>query len=93
MRFNIVEYTENYTKVLDSYKFNKNEISEIIDEIIKHRKKLGFKVTRNKNSYVHQWMTYNRLYKLGYQRKRTKDIKFEENIKAINQSLYNLLGR
>ena len=89
----IIHYSENNTQVVDGYKYSKQEIENIVDEIIAHRKELGLKVTRTRSSYINEFVTHNRLYKLGYQRSRTKDVDLEENIKPIYQSLYNLLGR
>ena len=89
----IIHYSENNTQVVDGYKYNRQQIEQAVEEIIMHRLKLGLKVTRSRQSYIHEWITHNRLYKLGYQRSRTKDVDLEENIKPIYQSLYNLLGR
>jgi hypothetical protein len=87
-----IEYSENNTKIIDGYKYTNAEIEKTIDEIIVNRKELGLPVTRTKSSYVSEWKTHNRLYKLGYQRNRTKDVDLEENIKTSYNFLYSIFG-
>lgn len=87
-----IEYTENNTKVIDGYKYTNAEIEKAVDEIIATRKSLGLPVTRTRASYISEWKSHNRLYKLGYQRNRTKDVDLEENIKTSYNFLYSIFG-
>ena len=87
-----VVYRETYTKVYDSYKYTDKEIREAVREIIATRKELGLPVTRTEESYVKEWKTHNRLYKIGYQRSRTKDVDLEENIESTRNFLYSIFG-
>jgi ABC-type siderophore export system fused ATPase/permease subunit len=87
-----VEYTKNNTKVYDSYKYSNKEIEQAVQTIIDTRKELGLPVTRTKQSYISEWKSHNRLYKLGIQRHRTKDVDLEEEINSIRNFLYLILG-
>lgn len=88
-----IEYTKNNTKVYDGYKYSNNEIEQAVKEIIKTRKELGLPVTRTESSYVSEWKTHNRLYKLGIQKQRTKDVDLEEEINVTRNFLYSIFGR
>lgn len=87
-----IEYTQNNTKIHDGYKYDNSEIDKAVDEIIKTRKELGLPVTRSKSSYVSEWKSHNRLYKLGIEKSRTKDVDLEEDIKPVRNFLYSLFG-
>ena len=87
-----VEYSKNNTKVYDSYKYSNAEIEKAVEEIMKERKRLGLPVTRTKASYVSEWKSHNRLYKIGYQRNRTKDVDLEEEINSTINFLYSIFG-
>ena len=87
-----IEYHETYTKVYDSYKYSNSEIEHIVDYIIEQRQLLGLPVTRTRESYINEWKTHNRLYKIGYQRNRTKDVDLEEEIDSTRNFLYSIFG-
>lgn len=87
-----VEYSEKVTKVYDSYTYTDKEITEAVSEIMKTRKEMGLPVTRNATSYISEWKSHNRLYKLGIQRNRTKDVDLEEDIEPTRNFLYSIFG-
>ena len=87
-----VEFHERYTKVYDSYKYTNSEIEQAVYVIIERRKELGLPVTRSAQSYISEWKSHNRLYKIGYQRSRTKDVDLEEEIDKTRDFLYSLFG-
>ena len=87
-----IEYTENNTKIVDSYKYNNKEINHGVKVIISTRRKLGLPVTRTEKSYIAEWKTHNRLYKLGIEKERTKDADLEENINPVRDFLYSIMG-
>lgn len=87
-----VDYRETYTKVYDSYAYSSSEIESAVEEIMQKRKELGLPITRTKSSYVSEWKSHNRLYKLGIQRSRTKDVDLEEEINSTRNFLYSILG-
>ena len=87
-----VDYRETYTKVYDSYKYSNSEIEQAVEEIMQKRKELGLPVTRTKSSYISEWKSHNRLYGLGIQRSRTKDVDLEEEIDKTRNFLYSIFG-
>ena len=87
-----VDYRETYTKVYDSYKYSNEEIEQAVEEIMQKRKELGLPVTRTKSSYISEWKSHNRLYRLGVQRSRTKDVDLEEEIEQTRNFLYSIFG-
>lgn len=87
-----VDYRETYTKVYDSYKYSNEEIEQAVEEIMQKRKELGLPVTRTKSSYISEWKSHNRLYRLGVQRSRTKDVDLEEEIDQTRNFLYSIFG-
>ena len=87
-----VDYRETYTKVYDSYKYSNEEIEQAVEEIMQKRKELGLSVTRTKSSYISEWKSHNRLYRLGIQRSRTKDVDLEEEIDQTRNFLYSIFG-
>ena len=87
-----IEYHEGYTKVYDSYQYTDAEIKKAVKMIIEKRKELGLSVTRTESSYVSEWKSHNRLYKLGVQRSRTKDVDLEEDIDSTKNLLYSIIG-
>ncbi|MBQ4123350.1 hypothetical protein IJD44_06490 [bacterium] len=87
-----VEYSEKVTKVYDSYTYSDSEIKQAVKEIIEKRKELGLPVTRSESSYISEWKSHNRLYKIGYQRSRTKDVDLEEEIDSTHNFLYSIFG-
>ena len=88
-----IEYHEKYTKVYDGYKYTNSEIKQAVKLIIEKRKELGLPVTRTESSYVNEWITHNRLYKLGIEKNHTRDVDLEENIDTIRNFLYSIFGR
>ena len=87
-----VDYRETYTKVYDSYKYSNEEIEQAVEEIMQKRKELGLSVTRTRSSYISEWKSHNRLYRLGVQRSRTKDVDLEEEIDQTRNFLYSIFG-
>ena len=87
-----VDYRETYTKVYDSYKYSNEEIEQAVEEIMQKRKELGLPVTRTKSSYISEWKSHNRLYRLGVQRSRTKDVDLVEEIDQTRNFLYSIFG-
>ena len=87
-----VEYHEGYTKVYDSYQYTNAEIEQAVKVIMQKRKEMNLPVTRSEASYISEWKSHNRLYKLGVQRSRTKDVDLEEEIYPTRNFLYSILG-
>lgn len=83
-------YSKNCTTVYNSYLIK--DISYAVDEIIAHRKSIGYPVTRTKSSYVSEWKAHNRLYNLGIARSHTKDVDLEENLSKKTEIIWRILG-
>lgn len=90
----IISYTKENTKVENSYLIKSRlKISRMVNDIIKERERLELPVTRDKKSYIREWVAHNRLYKLGLFVEHTKDVDMEENISRALEKLYKILGR
>lgn len=87
-----IEYYLYNTKVFDGYKCDDSLIEQAVKMIIQTRKGMGLPVTRTEASYINEWKAHNRLYKLGIQRNRTKDVDLEEDINKVRNFLYTILG-
>ncbi len=85
-----IEYNKKKTTIYDSY-LMKN-VSKEVKEIIKERKKKGYKTNRTLNSYIRETKAHNRLYKLGLFKKHTKNTDLEENIKLWKEIAYFIIG-
>ena len=85
-----IKYTKNCTTVINSYAVK--DISYAVDEIIAHRKSIGYPVTRTKSSYVSEWKAHNRLYNLGIARSHTQNVDLEEDISCKNEVIWRILG-
>lgn len=88
-----IEYYEKFTKVYDGYEYTNSEVKQAVKLIVEKRKELGLPVTRTESSYVNEWITHNRLYKLGIEKNHTRDVDLEENIDPIRNFLYSIFGR
>lgn len=85
-----VSYSKSCTTVYNSYVVK--DISKAVDEIITHRKAIGYPITRTKLSYVSEWKAHNRLYNLGIARSHTKNVDLEENLSKKNEIIWKILG-
>lgn len=88
-----IEFSQNNTKIYDSYLYNPYEINEIVGYIMEKRRDYGFILTRSKKSYICEINVHNRLYKLGIKKDHTKDADLEEPINPILEKIYFILGR
>lgn len=89
MRKRIV-YTNNNTKIYDSYTYN--NISSLVKEILQERLEKDLPITRSMISYAREIKAHNRLYKLGLFRSHTKDCDCEENIVKWKEIVYSIIG-
>ena len=89
----IISYSKENTRVENSYLIKSRlKISRAVSNIIKERERLGLPVTRDKKSYIREWVAHNRLYKLGLFKSHTKDVDMEEPIKWYYELIYWLIG-
>lgn len=89
-----INYTENCTKVYDSYLLkNNNDIKKVAWEIYIIRQFKNLLQVRTEESYFYEIKAHNRLYNLGLFRSHTKDTDLEENIKKWKEILFRIIGR
>ena len=89
-----IKYTENCTKICDSYEMKTdNAIKEIALHIATTRMIKDLPQTRTEKSYCNEIKAHNRLYKLHLFRKHTKDTDLEEPISKFMEIIYSILGR
>lgn len=91
MKTNFVIYPHN-TKVFDSWKLTDKEIKWVVNEIIRERKRVGYIVTRDVQSYYNEIIGHNRLYKLHLFRKHTKDTDLEEPTTKFKEAAFKILS-
>lgn len=83
--------TYNNLHIEDSYKIqSKRKIKEILKEIKKTA--TGRVFERSLNSLASEWIAHNRLYRLGIEKERTKDVDLNCPIKKIDEIMYCILG-
>ena len=87
-----IEYYEDETVIIDSYRLTNYEIKNVVPEIIYYRLKRYFPVTRTNKSYEREIKAHNRLYKLGLYKDHTKDCNLEEPIKWYYELIYFIIG-
>lgn len=78
-------------KVVNSYQVtDRYRIKEILFDF--HLEHLDIKFNRSVKLLIKEWVTHNRLYKLGIKRDRTKDVDLEYNQKWYLKIIYSILG-
>ena len=86
-----IEYSEDNTHVVDSYKIDNINLS--VGYIIRERHLRHLKVTRAFESYVREWRGHNRLYNLHLFRSHTKDVDLDENMSMFWEVVWLIIGR
>lgn len=86
-----IEYSEDNTHVVDSYKIDNINLS--VCYIIRERHLRNLKVTRSFESYVREWRGHNRLYNLHLFRSHTKDVDLDENMSMFWEVVWLIIGR
>lgn len=86
-----IEYDAGNIRILDSYKVHSAAYMQMILNMFMI--KTGFKSKRTMKSWLKEWKTHNRLYRLGLFKSHTKDCDLEENEKAHRLIAYEILGR
>ena len=84
--------TSNNIHIRDSYKVKtKSEMKEML-YAIQHANPECNVFKRSYNSMISEWRTHNRLYKLGFQKSRTKDVDLNWPLKWYVKLLYIIVG-
>lgn len=85
-----IEYDSGNIRIKDSYKVKNTAIMELILQMFLI--KTGYKSKRSIKSWIKEWKTHNRLYRLGLFKSHTKDCDLEENEKVHRLIVYEILG-
>ncbi len=86
-----IQYDKDNVKILDSYMIkNKLTMKYILKQFLN---KTDYKTKRTLKSWIREWKTHNRLYKLGLFKSHTKDCDLEENEKWYRLLAYQIIGR
>ncbi len=85
-----IEYDSGNVRIKDSYKIREEE--DITTILILFKMKTNYNSKRNLKSWIKEWKTHNRLYRLGLFRSHTKDCDLEENEKKRRLIAYKILG-
>lgn len=86
-----IEYNSGNVRIKDSYQVRDEVEMRII--LLQFKIRTGFKSKRTTNSWIKEWKTHNRLYRLGLFRKHTVDCDLEENEKLHRLIAYEIIGR
>ena len=88
----ICTVTSNNINIKDSYKVKKKSEMKDILYAIQHNHSGCPVFKRSYNALLSEWKTHNRLYALGFQRARTKDVDLNYPIKWYVQLAYYIIG-
>jgi len=85
-----IQYNSGNVRVVDSYEIRNPKDMMVILKLFRLR--TGYCSKRNLKSWIKEWKTHNRLYRLGLFRAHTKDCDLEENEKLHRLIAYQILG-
>lgn len=85
-----IKYSKNVVTIVDSYKITNKYTMHIILNLFKLRTR--YTSNRTIKSWVKEWKSHNRLYKLGLFKSHTKDCDLEEHEKLHRLLIYEILG-
>lgn len=86
-----IEYNPTNVRIKDSYKVRNKEYMRFI--LTQFRRRTGFKSKRSIDSWIKEWKSHNRLYRLGLFKKHTRECDLEENEKLHRLFIYEIIGR
>lgn len=86
-----IEYDATNVRIKDSYKVRNKEYMRLI--LTQFRIRIGFESKRSIDSWLKEWKSHNRLYRLGLFRSHTADCDLEENEKLHRLIAYEIIGR
>ena len=87
----VIHYDESVVSIEDSYKITCED--EMFDILTKFEYETKYYSKRSIISWIKEWKSHNRLYKLGLFRKHTKDCDLEENEKWWRLLIYEIIER
>ena len=84
------EYNEKNIKIHESYLVNDEFLMRTMLKTFK--KMTNYKSKRSFESWIKEWKSHNRLYKMGLFKEHTKDCDLEEREKLHRLIAYQILG-
>lgn len=85
-----IQYNNKNVRILNSYKITDVKYMKTILEEFK--KETNFKSKRSLKSWIKEWKSHNRLYKLGLFKNHTMHCDLEEDEKIHRIIAYQILG-
>ena len=85
-----IEYNNANVRIIDSYKVT--DRVKMLAILIEFKRETKFESKRTIQSWLKEWKSHNRLYKLGLFRSHTRDCDLEENEKLHRLMAYEILG-
>lgn len=87
----LIRYDDTVVTIVDSYKVTDED--DMCDILTIFKYKTNYHSKRSINSWIKEWKSHNRLYKLGLFRSHTEDCDLEENEKWWRLLVYEIIGR
>lgn len=85
-----IQYNSNFVRIVNSYLVtNENKMIVIL---VLFKRRTSYRSKRTIKSWIKEWKSHNRLYRLGLFRVHTKDCDLEENEKIHRLIAYQFLG-
>ncbi|MBR3697572.1 MAG: hypothetical protein IKM97_04870 [Clostridia bacterium] len=85
-----IQYNSKNVHIVNSYQVKYKDDMIIILRLFKLR--TGYCSKRSLKSWIKEWKSHNRLYRLGLFKSHTKDCDLEENEKLHRLIAYQILG-
>lgn len=85
-----IQYNSNFVRIVNSYLITNEKKMILI--LILFKKRTNYQSKRSYKSWLKEWKTHNRLYRLGLFRSHTRDCDLEENEKLHRLIAYQILG-
>lgn len=84
-----IQYDKNNVRIIDSHKVKEKDMKDILFWFLF---KTGYESKRDIDSWLREWKTHNRIYKLRLLRKHTADCDLEENERCWRLLFYEILA-
>lgn len=85
-----IQYDKRTVRIIKSYEVKKKW--DMLYILITFQEQTNFQSKRSLESWIKEWKTHNRLYRLGLFRSHTRDCDLEENEKLHRLIAYQILG-
>lgn len=85
-----IQYDKRTVRIIKSYEVKKKW--DMLYILITFQEQTNYQSKRSLESWIKEWKTHNRLYRLGLFRSHTRDCDLEENEKLHRLIAYQILG-